>query len=150
MPDQLTMEQATGTLVSSALQKIALPESDEPKDEKALKKYRQFLKFQTQNNDLRKHLMKLEKILNQMGSRTNPKGTSRSKKFNAGVSELFFNEDFDIDTFYEKLKMFIKERFGAKERHFKRQWVRLRFKRAQYLLYLDKSYDENHGRLRVR
>jgi hypothetical protein len=34
------MEQATGTLVSSALQKISLPESDEPKDEKALKKYR--------------------------------------------------------------------------------------------------------------
>ena len=94
--------------------------------------------------------MKLENILNQMGSKTNPKGSTRSKKFNAGVSDLFFNEDFDIDTFYEKLKMFIKERFGAKERHFKRQWVRLRFKRAHYLLYLDKSYDEDHGRLRVR
>ena len=75
--------------------------------------------------------MKLEKILNQMGSRTNPKGSSRSKKFNAEASDLFFNEDFGIDTFYEKLKMFIKERFGAKERHFKRQWVRLRFRKAQ-------------------
>jgi len=40
MPDQLSMEQATGSLVSSALQKIALPENEEPKDEKTLKKYR--------------------------------------------------------------------------------------------------------------
>ena len=40
MPDQLSMEQATGTFVSNALQKIALPENDEPKDEKALKKYK--------------------------------------------------------------------------------------------------------------
>lgn len=126
MPDQLSMEQATGTFVSNALQKIALPENDEPKDEKALKKYK-------------KHLMKLEKILNQMGSKTNPKGTSRSKKFNAGASDLFFNEDFDIETFYEKLKMFIKERFGAKERHYKRQWTKVMMKIMAVCEFDDKN-----------
>ena len=70
--------------------------------------------------------MKLERTLKQMGSKKNPKGVSRSKKFNAEASDLFYNEDFDIETFYEKLKMFIKERFGEKERHYKRQLVSIK------------------------